>query len=70
VVEISIPLRFHTPLIGLDMQFSRNQLSDKVSWIPLVHTFAQQPLPLLFVSRQSDPFVSKAGFRFLGSSLR
>jgi hypothetical protein len=49
VVEIRISLRFHTPLIELDGRFSRIQLSDKVSWIPLVHTVAHEPLPLLSV---------------------
>ena len=39
-------LRFHTPLIELDGRISRIQLSDKVSWIPLFHTFAHEPLPL------------------------
>jgi hypothetical protein len=46
VVEIRISLRFHTPLIELDMQVYRIQLSDKVSWIPLVHTFAHEQLSL------------------------
>jgi hypothetical protein len=40
-------LRFHTPLIELDGRISRIQLSDKVGWIPLFHTFAHEPLPLL-----------------------
>ena len=39
-------LRFHTPLIERDGRISRIPLSDKVSWIPLVHTFAHEPLPL------------------------
>ena len=39
-------LRFHTPLIELDVRISRIQLSDKVSWIPWFHTFAHEPLPL------------------------
>jgi hypothetical protein len=34
-------LRFHTPLIKLDVRFSRIQLSDKA-----VHTFAHEPLVL------------------------
>src|SRR5262249_18849056 len=34
-------LRFHSPLIKLDRQFSRIQLSDKAS-----HTFAHEQLPL------------------------
>ena len=46
MAEIRISLRFHTPLIELDMRFSRIQLSDKVGWIPLVHTFAHEQLSL------------------------
>ena len=33
VAEIKISLRFHTPLIELDMWVSRIQLSDKDGWI-------------------------------------
>ena len=39
-------LRFHTPLIEPDVRISRIRLSDKVSWIPLFHTFAHEPLSL------------------------
>jgi hypothetical protein len=51
-------LRFHTPLIEPDGRISRIRLSDKVSWIPLVHTFAHEPLWLLSLKLvQSQPLV-------------
>ena len=55
-------LRFHTPLIELDVRISRIQLPDKVSWISLFHTFAHEPLPLPFVEAGLVP-VSGAGIR-------
>jgi hypothetical protein len=36
--------RFHTPLIKLDMQFSRIQLSDKAAYMALTHTLAHERL--------------------------
>jgi hypothetical protein len=40
--------RFHTPLIKLDMQFSRIQLSDNAAYMALTHTLAHERLAAAF----------------------